>query len=151
MDTNSSIRTMLANGSIRDILDELGMDRTYEVTVMDIMTGQQGTILMAQVGRSVITLMPSGIAQVGVHHHDETLDEQCWTGLVQELDRTAAEHNAMAESITSNPLAWSLARLGAPPEVIEEILNGSQPVAETPTASVALPSLSRDDAPGFYL
>lgn len=152
MDTN--IRTLLSNGDIQAILATLGTDRREDFQVADLMGGPPGTITIAQVGRTLITVMPDGVAQVKVHRHDASGDAECWDRLVAEATTMVEQHNAQAQAVAVNPMAQMLLALGAPPELIEQALNGTvfedDAEATQPIPPVSLPVMDRGD-PGFYL
>jgi hypothetical protein len=146
------IRALLSNGDIQAILAMLGTDRREDFQVADLMGGTAGTITIAQVGRTLITVMPDGVAQVKVHTHDALRDAECWDRLVAELAALVEQHNATAQAVASNPMAQMLLAMGAPREVIEGALNGADtdPDATQPIPPVSLPVMDRGE-PGFYL
>lgn len=152
MDT-SSIRTAIATGNVREIIDVLGADRRVDYMCADLMGGEPGMITIAQVGRALITVMPDGMTQVKVHAHGEDRDEECWSHLVAEAEAMVAEHNRQAEAIAGNPVAAMLLRMGAPIEEIEAMIamrDGVPPGIVAPGTS--LPTIQADPGPtGFYL
>jgi hypothetical protein len=116
--TDSTIRTMLANGNVQAILDMVGTDRREDFPLRSIRSGvADSAVTLAQVGQALI-VADEHSTMVTVHEHDATKDAECWEHLVTETRTRVEAHNTMADGIRADAGAQRLLTLGLPEDMV---------------------------------
>jgi hypothetical protein len=128
MDANN-ITAMLSTGDLRAILDSINVDEREDMVLVNPDgRGENASLVLVRVGRSMIMHAEGMPLEITVHDHDGD-DAACFAQAVEGVRDRVAEGNALAMQVREHPGAQEMIACGLP-AILAARMNGLDVPAE---------------------